>query len=73
LRLRRIFGELERCGLIHVLVRAVDESPDALQRGLKLALLEQRARFIRRFVGIGGKFVGTRRHHAIAITLQHRE
>src|ERR1017187_2981832 len=73
LRLRRIFGEGERLGLIHVLIRAVYEAPDALQRGLKLALLEQRARFVRRLRSVRRQFVRARGHDAVAIALEHRE
>src|ERR1017187_289326 len=73
LRLRRIFGEGERLCLIYILIRSVDEAPDALQCGLKLALLEQRARFVRRLRCVRREFIRARGHDAVAITLEHRE
>ena len=38
--LRRIFGQLERRSLIHVLVRASDKSPNGFERGLELKIAQ---------------------------------
>ncbi len=67
--LGRIFRQLERGGLIDVLVRAVHESPDAFEGSLELVGAEMALGFPEGFYGVAGKFVMARGHDAVAVAL----
>jgi len=73
LRLRRVLRQLERRGVVHVLVRPVHDGPDADQRRLKFVGFQVGDRLADCGADLGSEFVRPPWDRAVAIPLEHRQ